>query len=291
MSIAIELTRARPHPGRTATAPHPPSTPSAWACSPIALDGDAGRRRRRTPASPTGLDPAFLAGQGFTGKPGQTVGGAGSPTGGVLVARRAGPVRRRGPSPPTARRPPALARAASRHTPPRRPTCSTPRPEHLARPDVGPGASAEGDRSSAPTATPRSSPTPSPAASSRSPVVGKGGRRVAGRPRAGPRRRRRGVLRPRPGQHSRVGRSRRPCSPSEPQNGPAAAGLRPRRGPREGRHLGPRSELGGLLAVNRGFDRATPTGEADLRTCVSQWVTTPWRWSARGSRSTRAACR
>ena len=49
--------------------------------------------------------------------------------------------------------------------------------------------------------------------------------------------------------------------------------------------------LGGLLAVNQGSTEPPRLREADVRTRRAGAVMTPSRWSARASRSTRAACR
>ena len=137
MSIAIELTRAVPAPGEDGDGAAPAVDAVGVGVFADALDGDAPTDAPTdVPAHaglPAGLDPAFLAGQGFTGKPGQTAVVPG-PDGRVLVALGLGPSGEADVA--TYRKAAAaLARAASRHTHLAIDLLDTV-PERLARPDV-----------------------------------------------------------------------------------------------------------------------------------------------------------
>ena len=232
---------------------------------------------------PGPLDRAFLDGQGFTGKPGQTCvvpGGDGA----VVVAVGLG--EEGDATVATYRRAAAaLARAAQRQTPRGdRPARRRPRSDWTA--PTWPRPSAEGVVLGAYRYTElKSDPEPSRIESLL--VVGQG--RQAGRRR----------------RSSGDGRSPRRCAWPATSSTSRAAHSRPRPSRREPRSW-PRpagssvevldraaiedEKLGGLLGVNRGSDEEPRfvklAWEPDAQAAGRRW-----RWWARASRSTRAACR
>ena len=177
---------------------------------------------------PEPLDPAFLDGQGFAGKPGQTCVVPGG-DGGVVVAVGLG-VEREATVATYRRAAAALARAAQRQQ-----HVATDLldgvPERLDRAAVA-QALAEGVVLGAYRYTElKSDPEPSRIESLL--VVGKGGKRVGGRPRAGTGDRRGGVPRPRPRQ--RAGRDAHADRLRGASRGAGRAARLQCRGPRPGR--------------------------------------------------------